>query len=53
MIAAMSFGGALSKSAKIALAKGAWLELPPILGSRVNGGRKRGSDLLIGQYNRG
>jgi glutamate synthase domain-containing protein 2 len=35
MIAAMSFGGALSKSAKIALAKGAsWLELPPILGKQ-------------------
>lgn len=55
MIAAMSFGGALSKSAKIALAKGATL-----IGTATNTGEagllkeeREAAGLLIGQYNRG
>lgn len=55
MIAAMSFGGALSKSAKIALAKGA-----SMAGTATNTGEaglmeeeREAADLLIGQYNRG
>lgn len=55
MIAAMSFGGALSKSAKIALAKGATLA-----GTATNTGEaglleeeRSEANLLIGQYNRG
>ncbi|NMA01753.1 MAG: FMN-binding glutamate synthase family protein, partial [Clostridia bacterium] len=55
MIAAMSFGGALSKSAKIALAKGA-----SMAGTATNTGEaglmeeeREAANLLIGQYNRG
>ncbi|MGI6226047.1 MAG: FMN-binding glutamate synthase family protein [Peptococcales bacterium] len=55
MIAAMSFGGALSKSAKIALAKGA-----SMAGTATNTGEaglmeeeRNEAHLLIGQYNRG
>lgn len=55
MIAAMSFGGALSKSAKIALAKGA-----SKIGTATNTGEaglmeeeREAASLLIGQYNRG
>ncbi|OUM87442.1 MAG: glutamate synthase [Bacillus thermozeamaize] len=55
MIAAMSFGGALSKSAKIALAKGATM-----IGTATNTGEagllkeeREAAALLIGQYNRG
>lgn len=55
MIAAMSFGGALSKSAKIALAKGA-----SMVGTATNTGEtglmeeeREAAKLLIGQYNRG
>ncbi|KJS82575.1 MAG: glutamate synthase [Peptococcaceae bacterium BICA1-8] len=55
MIAAMSFGGALSKSAKIALAKGA-----SMAGTATNTGEaglmeeeRAAASLLIGQYNRG
>ncbi|MBN2982583.1 FMN-binding glutamate synthase family protein [Cohnella algarum] len=55
MIAAMSFGGALSKSAKIALAKAA-----TAAGTATNTGEaglmeeeRNAARLLIGQYNRG
>jgi len=55
MIAAMSFGGALSKSAKIALAKAA-----SRIGTATNTGEaglmeeeREAASLLIGQYNRG
>lgn len=55
MIAAMSFGGALSKSAKIALAKAA-----SKIGTATNTGEagllpeeREAASLLIGQYNRG
>lgn len=55
MIAAMSFGGALSKSAKIALAKAA-----SAIGTATNTGEaglmeeeRAAAQLLIGQYNRG
>lgn len=55
MIAAMSFGGALSKSAKIALAKAA-----SAAGTATNTGEaglmeeeREAASLLIGQYNRG
>jgi len=55
MIAAMSYGGALSKSAKIALAKAA-----SSVGTATNTGEaglmeeeRDAADLLIGQYNRG
>lgn len=55
MIAAMSFGGALSKSAKIALAKAA-----TAAGTATNTGEaglleeeREAAGLLIGQYNRG
>lgn len=55
MIAAMSFGGALSKSAKIALAKAA-----TAVGTATNTGEaglledeRNSAQLLIGQYNRG
>lgn len=55
MIAGMSFGGALSKSAKIALAQGASLA-----GTATNTGEaglmkeeRDAAKLLIGQYNRG
>lgn len=55
MIAGMSFGGALSKSVKIALAKGA-----SKIGTATNTGEagllpeeREAADLLIGQYNRG
>ena len=55
MIAAMSFGGALSKSTKIALAKGA-----TFAGTATNTGEaglmeeeRQEAQLLIGQYNRG
>lgn len=55
MIAAMSFGGALSKSAKIALAKAA-----SMVGTATNTGEaglleeeRKAAKLLIGQYNRG
>src|SRR5690606_35688749 len=55
MIAGMSFGGALSKSAKIALAKGA-----SMIGTATNTGEaglmeeeREAAKLLIGQYNRG
>jgi glutamate synthase domain-containing protein 2 len=55
MIAAMSYGGALSKSAKIALAKAATR-----IGTATNTGEaglmeeeREAADLLIGQYNRG
>lgn len=55
MIAAMSFGGALSKSAKIALAKAA-----TAVGTATNTGEaglmkeeREEAQLLIGQYNRG
>lgn len=55
MIAAMSFGGALSKSTKIALAKGA-----SKIGTATNTGEsglmeeeREAASLLIGQYNRG
>lgn len=55
MIAGMSFGGALSKSAKIALAKGATM-----IGTATNTGEaslmeeeRQAAALLIGQYNRG
>lgn len=55
MIAAMSFGGALSKSAKVALAKAATM-----LGTATNTGEaglleeeREEAGLLIGQYNRG
>lgn len=55
MIAAMSFGGALSKSAKIALAKAA-----SRVGTATNTGEaglmpeeRQAAHLLIGQYNRG
>lgn len=55
MIAAMSFGGALSKSAKIALAKAA-----SMIGTATNTGEagllkeeREAASLLIGQYNRG
>ncbi|WP_025028700.1 FMN-binding glutamate synthase family protein [Caldalkalibacillus mannanilyticus] len=55
MIAAMSFGGALSKSAKIALAKGA-----SMIGTATNTGEaglmeeeREAATKLIGQYNRG
>ncbi|MCQ6562560.1 FMN-binding glutamate synthase family protein [Paenibacillus mendelii] len=55
MIAAMSFGGALSKSAKIALAKAA-----TAVGTATNTGEaglleeeRDAAHLLIGQYNRG
>ncbi|MFO7263581.1 MAG: FMN-binding glutamate synthase family protein [Bacillota bacterium] len=55
MVAAMSFGGALSKSAKIALAKGA-----SMIGTATNTGEagllkeeREAARLLIGQYNRG
>ncbi len=55
MIAAMSFGGALSKDAKIALAKGA-----SKVGTATNTGEaglmeeeREAASLLIGQYNRG
>ena len=55
MIAGMSFGGALSKNAKIALAKGA-----SMAGTATNTGEaglmeeeREAATLLIGQYNRG
>ncbi|GAB7389103.1 FMN-binding glutamate synthase family protein [Bacillaceae bacterium] len=55
MIAGMSFGGALSKKAKIALAKGA-----SMIGTATNTGEaglmreeREAAHLLIGQYNRG
>ncbi|HYH02481.1 MAG TPA: FMN-binding glutamate synthase family protein [Bacillota bacterium] len=55
MIAAMSFGGALSKNAKIALAKAATLA-----GTATNSGEagllkeeREAAQLFIGQYNRG
>lgn len=55
MVAAMSYGGALSKSAKIALAKAA-----TIMGTATNTGEaglmeeeREAANLLIGQYNRG
>ena len=55
MIAAMSYGGALSKSTKIALAKAA-----SKIGTATNTGEaglmeeeREAADLLIGQYNRG
>lgn len=55
MIAAMSFGGALSKNAKIALAKAA-----TIAGTATNSGEagllkeeREAAQLFIGQYNRG
>ncbi|WP_124728538.1 FMN-binding glutamate synthase family protein [Staphylospora marina] len=55
MIAAMSFGGALSKSAKIALAKAATMA-----GTATNSGEaglmkeeREAARLFIGQYNRG
>ncbi len=55
MIAAMSYGGALSKSAKIALAQGA-----SRMGTATNTGEaglmeeeRAAASLLIGQYNRG
>lgn len=55
MIAAMSFGGALSKSAKISLAKAA-----SMIGTATNTGEtglmkeeREAASLLIGQYNRG
>lgn len=55
MIAGMSFGGALSKKAKIALAKGA-----SMAGTATNTGEsglmeeeREAASLLIGQYNRG
>jgi glutamate synthase domain-containing protein 2 len=55
MIAAMSFGGALSKNAKIALAKGATMA-----GTATNSGEagllkeeREAAQLFIGQYNRG
>ncbi|QYR20752.1 FMN-binding glutamate synthase family protein [Paenibacillus sp. sptzw28] len=55
MIAAMSFGGALSKSAKIALAKAA-----TAMGTATNSGEaglleeeREAAQLFIGQYNRG
>ncbi len=55
MIAAMSFGGALSKNAKIALAKGA-----SMIGTATNTGEagllkeeRENAAYLIGQYNRG
>lgn len=55
MIAAMSFGGALSKNAKIALAKAA-----SALGTASNSGEaglleaeREAAQLFIGQYNRG
>lgn len=55
MIAAMSYGGALSKSAKIALAKAA-----SMVGTATNTGEaglmeeeRKAAKLLIGQYNRG
>lgn len=55
MIAAMSYGGALSKNAKIALAKGA-----SKIGTATNTGEsglmeeeREAASLLIGQYNRG
>lgn len=55
MIAAMSFGGALSKKTKIALAKAA-----SKIGTATNTGEaglmeeeREAADLLIGQYNRG
>lgn len=55
MIAAMSFGGALSKNTKIALAKGA-----SKIGTATNTGEsglmeeeREAASLLIGQYNRG
>lgn len=55
MIAGMSFGGALSKSTKIALAKGATLA-----GTATNSGEaglleeeREAAQLFIGQYNRG
>jgi glutamate synthase domain-containing protein 2 len=55
MIAAMSFGGALSKNAKIALAKAA-----TALGTATNSGEaglleaeREAAQLFIGQYNRG
>lgn len=55
MIAAMSYGGALSKSAKIALAKAA-----SQIGTATNTGEaglmeeeREAASLLIGQYNRG
>ena len=55
MIAAMSYGGALSKHAKIALAKGA-----SMVGTATNTGEaglleeeRKAAKLLIGQYNRG
>ena len=55
MIAAMSFGGALSKSAKIALAKAATMA-----GTATNSGEsgllkeeREAAQLFIGQYNRG
>lgn len=55
MIAAMSYGGALSKKTKIALAKGA-----SKIGTATNTGEtglmeeeREAADLLIGQYNRG
>lgn len=55
LIAAMSFGGALSKSAKIALAKGA-----SAIGTATNTGEaglleeeREAALFLIGQYNRG
>lgn len=55
IIAAMSFGGALSKKMKVALAKGA-----SMAGTATNTGEaglledeREAADLLIGQYNRG
>lgn len=55
IIAAMSYGGALSKKTKIALAKGA-----SKIGTATNTGEaglmeeeREAADLLIGQYNRG
>src|SRR5690606_12835665 len=55
MIAAMSYGGALSKRAKIALAKAA-----SAVGTATNTGEaglleeeREAANLLIGQYNRG
>lgn len=55
MVAAMSYGGALSKSSKIALAKAATL-----MGTATNTGEtglleeeRAAAGLLIGQYNRG
>ncbi|MBH8597400.1 FMN-binding glutamate synthase family protein [Thermoactinomyces sp. CICC 10523] len=55
MIAAMSFGGALSKPAKIALAKAATM-----VGTATNSGEaglmkeeREAANLFIGQYNRG